>query len=359
MNKQEAYKNIEFFKKEFDNKFLLLNKNKTLSVGFLVKDILLSLQDGIFSPIEIKNELSKKHNLTIDINDIKETINVIDKFTFENTDSFFIKIFKLINPSRINLNLNFIFNRMIFYYSFTSILLLNFLIFIRLQYTHIEGIKNWLIWLSLLVFILFFHELGHSLAAKKYGVKCKEIGIGLYIVFPILYTNLGESWKLRKNKRIIINLSGIYFQLILGSIIGFLACITKSGVLSFLFFSNASIILFNINPFIKLDGYWVITDLLNTNDLTKVANNEMDHIFHLKSKKKRNIYLLIYASFRLIFITAMLVLMLNLLFSIIMKVCKFTPLSFHEYLFIIIILFYIFKHLKNRKCTYKLKNRDS
>lgn len=349
MNKTTAYKNIAFFKKEFDDNFLLLNNNKTLSVGFLVKDILLFLQNGIFNPLEIKDELFKKHNLIIETNDIEKTISVIDEFAFADTNSFFLKFGKLINPSIVNLKFNFLFSRLTFYYSFIFILFLNLLIFITLQQPHLSETKDWLIWLLLLLLVLFFHELGHSLAAKRFGVTCKEIGMGLYTIFPILYTNLGESWKLKRYKRIIINLSGIYFQLILGVIIGSLGWLTNSNILSYLFFSNISIIFFNLNPFIKLDGYWVASDLLNTYNLSKEANKELSRVFSLNFKGEKHFGLLIYSFFRLIFIISILILTLNLIFSLAIKIYKFIPLSYYEYFFIVIILFYIFKYLKKKK----------
>ncbi|MDR1503487.1 MAG: M50 family metallopeptidase, partial [Prevotella sp.] len=179
--------------------------------------------------------------------------------------------------------------------------MLNILISLFLYHNNLNGIQDWIIFGSLLMLILFIHELGHSLSAKRYGITCKEIGIGLYFIFPVLYTNLGESWKLKKEKRIMINLSGIYFQFILGIIIGLLAWSMNSNVLSFLFITNFSIAFFNLNPFIKLDGYWVVSDLLNTSNLFKAASDEMTHFFSFKSQEKRNIKLLIYAFLRLIF----------------------------------------------------------
>lgn len=199
------------------------------------------------------------------------------------------------------------------------------------------------------MFLLFLHEIGHSASSKKYGVLCKEIGLGLYLIFPVLYTNLGETWKLKKEKRIIINLSGIYFQLIVGVIIGFIAHISNSNLLSFVFYSNTAIILFNFNPFIKLDGYWVITDLLNIKNLSKLSNNQIVNIFLLKFNKLKNSWLITYSVAKLIFLLLIIYVFFNLVSSIISKIYYSTPLSIRDYLLLSIILIYVYKSFRRKK----------
>lgn len=175
------------------------------------------------------------------------------------------------------------------------------------------------------------------------------MGIGLYLIFPVLYTNLGETWKLQRKKRIIINLSGIYFQLIIGVIIGFIAHIFESNLLSFVFYSNIAIILFNVNPFIKLDGYWVITDLLNIKNLSKLSNNQIVSIFLLKFNKLKNSWLIIYSITKLFFLLLIVYVFFNLFHSIISKIYYSTPLSIRDYLLLLIILIYVYKSFKRKK----------
>lgn len=53
--------------------------------------------------------------------------------------------------------------------------------------------------IGLLAFVLlssFFHELGHASACKYFEVKHGGIGFGLYLNFPVLYTDVTEVWKL-------------------------------------------------------------------------------------------------------------------------------------------------------------------
>ena len=68
---------------------------------------------------------------------------------------------------------------------------------------------------GLFVFMLassFFHELGHASACKHFGVRHGGIGFGLYLNFPVLYTDVTEVWKLDRTQRCVVNLAGVYFQ---------------------------------------------------------------------------------------------------------------------------------------------------
>ena len=65
---------------------------------------------------------------------------------------------------------------------------------------------------GLLVFMFassFFHELGHASACKYFGVRHGGIGFGLYLNFPVLYTDVTEVWKLNRAQRCVVNLAGV------------------------------------------------------------------------------------------------------------------------------------------------------
>ena len=69
--------------------------------------------------------------------------------------------------------------------------------------------------IGLFTFILgssFFHELGHASACKYFGIQHGGIGFGLYLNFPVLYTDVTEVWKLKRGQRCVVNLAGVYFQ---------------------------------------------------------------------------------------------------------------------------------------------------
>lgn len=123
---------------------------------------------------------------------------------------------------------------------------------------------------GLFVFILsssFFHELGHASACKHFGVKHGGIGFGLYLTFPVLYTDVSEVWQLNRIQRCIVNIAGVYFQSywLIGLLIGFF--LTGNDILRYLILIMNFGFLMTLNPFFKFDGYWIASDLLGVPNL--------------------------------------------------------------------------------------------
>ncbi|SEP76878.1 M50 family metallopeptidase [Neolewinella agarilytica] len=121
----------------------------------------------------------------------------------------------------------------------------------------------------LILFCVFFiHELGHAAATKYYGMKPHEISFGFYLVFPVFFADVSEAWSLNKYKRIIINLGGVYFQLIINAIFVSLAFIyPSSSILATLLYTNLFVIAYSLMPFLRYDGYWIYSDLFEIPNL--------------------------------------------------------------------------------------------
>ena len=137
---------------------------------------------------------------------------------------------------------------------------------------------NFLI-LILAFFVGLFHEIGHSSALSYFKGYPKEIGIGLYLIFPIFYSSITDSWKVERKNRIIINFGGIYFEIILISIGLLFFLITKKIILILLCILNLVVILYNLNPLIRTDGYWILSDATNTPNLANVSMQRMKLFF--------------------------------------------------------------------------------
>lgn len=124
--------------------------------------------------------------------------------------------------------------------------------------------------MGLLAFMLgssFFHELGHASACKYFGVRHGGIGFGLYLNFPVLYTDVTEVWKLDRKQRCVVNLAGVYFQsywLIL-LLAGFF--LTGNDIVRYLILIMNLGFVMTLNPFFKFDGYWIASDLLGVPNL--------------------------------------------------------------------------------------------
>lgn len=123
---------------------------------------------------------------------------------------------------------------------------------------------------GLFVFMLmssFFHELGHASACKYFGLRHGGIGFGLYLNFPVLYTNVTEVWTLNRMQRCVVNIAGVYFQScwLLVLLTAFL--LTNNEMLRYLILIMNLGFLMTLNPFFKFDGYWIASDILGVPNL--------------------------------------------------------------------------------------------
>jgi len=122
------------------------------------------------------------------------------------------------------------------------------------------------------VFLLFvasscFHELGHASACRHYGVSHGGVGLGLYLSFPVFYTDVTETWRLKRRQRLVVNTAGVYFQLLFLSPIILVYLFTGSQILKYFIYTVNINFLITLNPFFKFDGYWIVSDLLGVPNL--------------------------------------------------------------------------------------------
>lgn len=162
---------------------------------------------------------------------------------------------------------------------------------------------------STLTFFLFsfigitFHEFGHATAADYYGAKHGGIGGGFYLFMPVYYADVSDIWKLRKDKRIVVNLAGVYFEIIYSLVIVTLGMLMKN----FFFISFGCVFslytLFNLNPFLRSDGYWVLADILSKPNLLKSSTEVTKSIFRGKRIKQKDTFLFVYGIVTYLMIT--------------------------------------------------------
>lgn len=128
---------------------------------------------------------------------------------------------------------------------------------------------NWLYFGVLSFISVTFHEFGHASSAKYFGAKHGGIGGGFYLFSPVYFADVSDIWKLSRFKRIIVNVSGMYFESIMASIyiiVGLLFDIQMLVIIGTFIFLHS---LWNLNPFLRNDGYWVLSDGLNYPNLSK------------------------------------------------------------------------------------------
>jgi putative peptide zinc metalloprotease protein len=114
---------------------------------------------------------------------------------------------------------------------------------------------------------LLFHELGHIGACAKKGLKHGGIGFGFYIIFPVMYADITNVWLADKKSRIIANLAGIFNELFYAFILFIIGHLFNNTTFSFATIMITTTAFFELNPFGRRDGYWVLSDLSNTPNL--------------------------------------------------------------------------------------------
>ena len=123
------------------------------------------------------------------------------------------------------------------------------------------------------------HEFGHGLSCKHFGGECHEMGVMILVLTPCLYCNVSDSWMLpSKWHRAAIGAAGIYVEVVLASICTFIWWFTDEGLLHYLclnvmFISSVSTILFNANPLLRYDGYYIVSDLVEIPNLRQKATS--------------------------------------------------------------------------------------
>lgn len=150
----------------------------------------------------------------------------------------------------------------------------------------------------LIIFSSILHEFGHAAACARYNISSGEIGFGVYLNFPLLYTDVSGIWNLPQKKRHVVNFAGLYFQTILLIIIDCIYFISSNEIARFLILSITLSFVITINPFLKFDGYWIVSDILNIPNLrehmiiwlrrkfTKSQEHQLSLIDFLSKRKK-------------------------------------------------------------------------
>ena len=118
-----------------------------------------------------------------------------------------------------------------------------------------------------------FHELGHAYTAKRLGCRVPTMGVALLVMIPVLYTDVNESWKLtRRRDRLAIGIAGVTTELCCAAIALFAWSFLPDGAARSVAFLVATTtwvttVLINASPFMRYDGYYVLSDWLEMPNL--------------------------------------------------------------------------------------------
>jgi len=126
--------------------------------------------------------------------------------------------------------------------------------------------------------IKIVHELGHGFAVKRWDGEVHELGIMLLVLMPVPYVDASAASSFRsKYKRMLVGAVGIFVELLLAAIALLIWLNIQHGLVSEILFNvmligGVSTLLFNGNPLLKFDGYFVLADAIEIPGLGVRAN---------------------------------------------------------------------------------------
>ena len=123
-----------------------------------------------------------------------------------------------------------------------------------------------------IVLLKIIHESGHLAANMHFNCRVRAIGVSVIFLYPRFYSDTTDSWRLPRRQRLLVDAGGLLSEVICGGLAALAWCYLPPGNLqSTMFFifavSTASTILVNGNPLIRFDGYYILCDILNVENL--------------------------------------------------------------------------------------------
>jgi len=140
-----------------------------------------------------------------------------------------------------------------------------------------------ILWL-LFPLIKTFHELGHGLATKIFGGEVHEMGVLLMALQPVPYVDASAASAFRsKRQRILVGAAGMMIELVIASLAFFLWLNLQPGALravayNVMFIAGVSTVLFNANPLLRYDGYYMLADYLEMPNLRARAQAYLKYL---------------------------------------------------------------------------------
>lgn len=133
-----------------------------------------------------------------------------------------------------------------------------------------------LAWLTTIA-ITICHEFGHGLACKRYGGEVREMG-ALWIFFtPCLFCNVSDAWLFASRwRRLLVSMAGTYVDLLIWIVSVFVWRVTAQNTalnyMAWIVVSTCGLrVVFNVNPLMRLDGYYALSDLLGIPNLRRLG----------------------------------------------------------------------------------------
>ncbi|MFK8067886.1 MAG: hypothetical protein AB8D52_06555 [Gammaproteobacteria bacterium] len=132
--------------------------------------------------------------------------------------------------------------------------------------------------------IKLLHELGHAMATKAFGGKVYEMGVIILALLPNPYVDTTSAWSFNeKYQRIIVSAAGMMVELFIAACALFLWLLVEPGLVratafNVMVIASVTTLLFNANPLLKFDGYYILSDLIEIPNLATRSNKYIAYL---------------------------------------------------------------------------------
>ena len=128
-----------------------------------------------------------------------------------------------------------------------------------------------------LAFVKVAHELGHAFTAVAFGTRVHTMGLAFILMAPMPYTDVTDAWRLEdRRQRLLIDSAGIAVEMAIAAVALFAWAFLPDGPMRSVAFvlsvvSAASSLAINLNPFMRFDGYYLLSEILGVENLQSRA----------------------------------------------------------------------------------------
>jgi len=204
--------------------------------------------------------------------------------------------FRGINPDAV---LTSIHNRCRWLFSWTALILAALVVLfaasivvghfdeVRERLPELSVFADWrnLCWLLVTIgFVKVCHELGHALACKHFGGQVPEMGVLLLVFVPCLYCDVTDAWRfVSKWQRILVSAAGMLVELVIASLSTIVWWYAQPGLvqlvaLDIMLVSTVHTLLVNGNPLLRYDGYYILSDLVESPNLWRRSRDALSSL---------------------------------------------------------------------------------
>ncbi len=144
--------------------------------------------------------------------------------------------------------------------------------------------ENWVWLLAAWIGLKCIHETAHGLVCLRYGGNIRETGFVLAVFTPLAYVDASSSWAFRSRwQRIHTAAAGIYIELLIASIAMLVWSYSDSSLIrhilqNVIIMASVSTLVFNLNPLMKFDGYYILSDMLQIPNLMTQSTQTVHQI---------------------------------------------------------------------------------